>query len=190
MRAVCAGLVFKTLRYPGHLDYIRFLLDDMGLSQRIYQFRSLLMTSLPKTALDRVLIALRVVPEPGARAAMANTDALQAGTDAAGQVQSASVTATAAHVCAVLDVLTVPDAPAVNGLGSAGHVCCRMTCAARRSLVCCQSRIGDGCGGQDDQAESVAGLAGLTVGSRWTFLCCKPFTLWRGPGHFRRLRVS
>jgi saccharopine dehydrogenase-like NADP-dependent oxidoreductase len=37
-------VVFKTLRYPGHLDYIRFLLDDLddlGLLPRRYQFRDL-----------------------------------------------------------------------------------------------------------------------------------------------------
>ncbi|MDP4033632.1 MAG: hypothetical protein Q8P60_12410 [Pseudorhodobacter sp.] len=30
-----AGLVFKTLRYPGHLDYMQFLLPDMGLGPRL-----------------------------------------------------------------------------------------------------------------------------------------------------------
>lgn len=99
------GLVFKTLRYPGHLDYMRFLLDDLGLSSRIYQLRSLLMTSLEKSAQDRVVIALRVLPVPGASARW-QTHVTTATTDAAGRLHSASGLATAAHVCAMLDVLT------------------------------------------------------------------------------------
>lgn len=108
-------LVFKTLRYPGHLNHVRFMLDDLGLSQRIYQFRSLLLTSLSKTAFDCVLIALRVVPEPGAEPHW-QTQMFDAAVDASGQVRSASATATAAHVCAVLDVLTMPGtAPRISG---------------------------------------------------------------------------
>ncbi|MDZ4095526.1 MAG: saccharopine dehydrogenase C-terminal domain-containing protein [Paracoccaceae bacterium] len=147
------GLVFKTLRYPGHLDYVRFLLDDMGLSQRVYQFRSLLMTSLPKTALDRVLIALRVVPEPGAPPQW-QTRMLCARTSAAGQVQSASVTATAAHVCAVLDVLTAPEAR-VSGWVPPGTLLPNdLRGSGFFDLLTEQDH--DVCGGQDDQAKGVA----------------------------------
>lgn len=102
------GLVFKTLRYPGHLDYIRFLMDDLGLSRRIYQLRSLLLTSLPRTEADRVLIAIRLIPRPGA-AAEWTTQVLNATKGPGGEVQSAIGTATAAHVCATLDLLTRPD---------------------------------------------------------------------------------
>ncbi len=83
-RGRVGDLVFKTLRYPGHLDYIRFLLEDLGLSRRLYQFRTLLTTALPRTEDDRVLVA---------------------GRDTAGRAVSAVSTATAAHVCATLDLI-------------------------------------------------------------------------------------
>lgn len=60
------GLDFKTLRYPGHRDYMLFLLDDLGLRQHLHRLASLLMTALPTTDADRVLIALRRIDAPGA----------------------------------------------------------------------------------------------------------------------------
>lgn len=98
-----AGLEFKTLRYPGHLDYLQFLLDDMGLSKRLYKLRSLLKTALPQTEDDRVLIALRIRPSPDAPEVWTR-QFLQASTHA-GHCQSAIGTATAAHVCAMADLI-------------------------------------------------------------------------------------
>lgn len=60
------GLDFKTLRYPGHRDYMLFLLDDLGLRRHLHRLASLLMTALPTTEADRVLIALRRIDAPGA----------------------------------------------------------------------------------------------------------------------------
>ncbi len=97
------SLVFKTLRYPGHLDYMQFLLDDMGLAKRLYQLRSLLKTALPHTENDRVLIALRVRPTPDA-AEIWTKQFLHAAT-VAGHCYSAIGTATAAHVCAMTDLI-------------------------------------------------------------------------------------
>ncbi|WP_106751259.1 saccharopine dehydrogenase C-terminal domain-containing protein [Pannonibacter carbonis] len=41
------NVTVKTIRYPGHLDYMRFLLDDLGLRHRRDMLRSLLMNGLP-----------------------------------------------------------------------------------------------------------------------------------------------
>lgn len=41
------NITFKTIRYPGHLDYMRFLLDDLGLRNRRDMLRSLLCNGLP-----------------------------------------------------------------------------------------------------------------------------------------------
>lgn len=92
------GLVFKTLRHPGHLDYIRFLLEDLGLARRLYQFRSLLTTALPRTEEDRVLVAIR------RRSGGVDHWASQVTTAAAGPVSAVS-TITAAHVGATLDLI-------------------------------------------------------------------------------------
>jgi saccharopine dehydrogenase-like NADP-dependent oxidoreductase len=105
-----AGLDFKTLRYPGHLDYIRFLLDDMGLASRLYQLRSLLNTALPKTSDDRVLIAIRHRPAPG-QPEVWTRQVLEARPDEAGAPASAISTATAAHVCAMTDLICAGALP-------------------------------------------------------------------------------
>ena len=60
-----------------------------------------------KADFNRKCDALRLLPEPGA-APHWQTHLLDAAPDASGQVQSASGTVTAAHVCAMLDVLTEP----------------------------------------------------------------------------------
>lgn len=97
-------LVFKTLRYPGHLDYIRLLMEDLGLARNRNLLRNLLMNGLPLIEDDRILIALDV--QPGAGAPMRRlTQTLQATQDAQGQWRSAGLAATAAHVCAVTDLL-------------------------------------------------------------------------------------
>jgi saccharopine dehydrogenase-like NADP-dependent oxidoreductase len=96
------SLVFKTLRYPGHADYIRFLLDDLGLGRRLYQFRTLLTTALPRTEDDRVLIAIRHRSGAGEHVVSHVTGA---GRSATGAPVSAVSTVTAAHVCAVTDLI-------------------------------------------------------------------------------------
>ncbi|MDO9637987.1 MAG: saccharopine dehydrogenase C-terminal domain-containing protein [Pseudotabrizicola sp.] len=96
------GLVFKTLRYPGHLDYVRFLLEDMGLAKRLYLFRSLLSTAMPHVEDDRVLICIR---RRSGNTESSRTLTLAARPDAKGTLVSAVSTATAAHVCATLDLI-------------------------------------------------------------------------------------
>jgi len=114
------GLVFKTLRYPGHLDYMQFLLDDMGLSRRLYQLRSLLMTALPKTDDDRVLIALRIRPSLAGDEIW--TRQFLHATTVAGHRLSAIGSATAAHVCAMTDLIctTMPGGGGLIAPGAVG----------------------------------------------------------------------
>lgn len=112
-------LVFKTLRYPGHLDYIQFLLQDLGLSRQLYRLKSLLLSSLPQTDDDLVMIALRTA-EPGAPPRW-NQRSLHATVRPDGQRDSAIATATAAHVAATLD-LVLTGQPPLRGLIMPGAV--------------------------------------------------------------------
>lgn len=52
------NVTVKTLRYPGHLDYMRFLLDDLGLRHRRDMLRSLLMNGLPVIEDDMLHVLL------------------------------------------------------------------------------------------------------------------------------------
>ncbi|GEO87201.1 MULTISPECIES: saccharopine dehydrogenase family protein [Alphaproteobacteria] len=58
--ADCAprNVTFKTIRYPGHLDYMRFLLDDLGLRHRRDMLRSLLYNGLPVVEDDLLLLVV------------------------------------------------------------------------------------------------------------------------------------
>lgn len=95
-------LLFKTLRFPGHLDYIQFLLEDLGLSKRLYQFRNLLATALPHTEEDRIIVAIRHQTDA---TESWTAKVLEAVVDGKGQHVSAISTATASHVCATLDLI-------------------------------------------------------------------------------------
>ncbi|MGX5667978.1 saccharopine dehydrogenase family protein [Rhizobium daejeonense] len=54
------NVTFKTLRYPGHLEYMRFLLDDLGLRARRDMLRNLLLNGLPVVEDDVLLLILTV----------------------------------------------------------------------------------------------------------------------------------
>lgn len=113
------ALVFKTLRYPGHLDYIRLLVEDLGLSKNRNLLRNLLMNGLPVVEDDRILIALDVQPGAG-EPVRRFTQTLTATQDAQGQWHSAGLAATAAHVCAVADLLCQGAAPKSGYLPQGG----------------------------------------------------------------------
>lgn len=50
---------YKTMRYPGHLELIRFLLDDLGFRQRPEELVEIFHRSIPATLDDFVLISVR-----------------------------------------------------------------------------------------------------------------------------------
>lgn len=57
---LCRGRVrnatFKTIRHPGHLDHMLFLLDELKLRSRLPMLANLLVNALPRVAEDMVLI--------------------------------------------------------------------------------------------------------------------------------------
>jgi saccharopine dehydrogenase-like NADP-dependent oxidoreductase len=103
------SLVFKTLRYPGHLDLVRFLLDDLKLSSRLYMFRNLLMNGLPRIEQDRIVIHIvdRNASGPKQLTRLFYSIALRDG-----RQRSAVAAVSAQHVCAVADILLQGLAPA------------------------------------------------------------------------------
>ncbi|MBR0554585.1 saccharopine dehydrogenase NADP-binding domain-containing protein [Ciceribacter sp. L1K23] len=52
------NVTFKTIRYPGHLDYIRFLFDDLNLRHRRDMLRSLFYNGLPVVEEDQLLLVV------------------------------------------------------------------------------------------------------------------------------------
>lgn len=113
-RGRLGGLVFKTLRHPGHLDLIRFLLDDLRLSERRYMFRNLMMNGLPQLSGDMVVVSFRARSK-GNSGSESSEEQVQSfrflpGDARLGGAQSCSNALAAAHVAAVTDIL-------VRGIG-------------------------------------------------------------------------
>lgn len=111
-----ASLVFKTLRYPGHLDYIRFLIDDLGLSRRPDFLRNLLLNGLPVVENDKVVIAInarsRKEDAPGGLPRERTYyQTISARHEADGAHASAISVVTAAHACSMIDLLCSGHAP-------------------------------------------------------------------------------
>lgn len=100
------NLVFRTIRYPGHLDCMRFLLDDLGLARRPDLLRTVLANGLPPVKEDVVLIALTARGTRDGALAEASVVHRIAMSDAPGLVgMSALALGSAAHAAALLDRL-------------------------------------------------------------------------------------
>ncbi len=115
-------LVFKTLRHRGHLDYMRFLQDDLRLRERPYMLRNLLLNGLPHVTGDQVFICLRSRSPVSYRSGQPSEEdmTLRYRTDTmnAGPIRSAAGAVTAAHVCAVTEILARGLAPRTGLLQS------------------------------------------------------------------------
>lgn len=106
------SLTYKTIRYPGHMDYMHFLLDDMGLGTRLYALKSLLMNALKRVDRDHAIIRIthRFGPDASETEILREFHAIPNGS---GGWTSAVSRVSAAHVCAVLDVMCFgPGLPA------------------------------------------------------------------------------
>lgn len=96
------NLTFKTLRYPGHLELMRFLMDDLGMRQRRDLFKTVFENGLPRIHQDVVLIFITVSGRRGPRVVQESyVRKLYAESDD----QSALQTASAAATCAMADLL-------------------------------------------------------------------------------------
>jgi saccharopine dehydrogenase-like NADP-dependent oxidoreductase len=54
------NLSYKTIRYPGHLEYVRFLMDDLGFADHREQLKSILERAIPATLEDKCITYVEV----------------------------------------------------------------------------------------------------------------------------------
>ncbi len=106
------SVTFKTIRYPGHLEMIRFLMDDLGMRRRRDLFKTVLENGLPVTEQDVVLIFITVTGTRGGRLTEENYVKKIYNGDVMNRKQSAIQTASAAAVCAMVDLLRQGKLPA------------------------------------------------------------------------------
>ena len=113
------NFVFKTIRYPGHLELIRFLLEDLGLRSRQDHLRTLLQNGLPEISQDVLLLFITVrSARDGRQTEQSDCRRISYGRLSGGRIVSALPRASAAHLCTMLDLLR---SGAISGAGIIRH---------------------------------------------------------------------
>jgi saccharopine dehydrogenase-like NADP-dependent oxidoreductase len=99
-------LSFKTLRYRGHCDLMKFLLDDMGLGRRKDLLRAVLSNGIPEIDQDKVIVYVTVLGQRGhSRHETTHIQTILGAEEQQGERVSAMQSASAAHVCAMADLI-------------------------------------------------------------------------------------
>ncbi len=105
-------LNYKTVRYPGHCDYMKMLVNDLRLGDRRELFRDVLETAIPMTLQDVVLVFATVIGQRDGRLTQESHANKIYSRDIAGRRWSAIQVTTASAICAVLDLVrdgVLPD---------------------------------------------------------------------------------
>jgi saccharopine dehydrogenase-like NADP-dependent oxidoreductase len=104
MQGRVESLNYKTVRYPGHRDAMRMLLEDLRLAQRRALLKDVLESSVPITHQDVVLIFVSVAGWREARLTQESYARKVYAREAGGRLMSAIQLTTAAGVCAMVDL--------------------------------------------------------------------------------------
>ena len=99
------NLRYLTVRYPGHRDIMRLLLQDLGLRHRRDLMRDVLETAVPTTRQDVVLVFITASGRIADRHEEMSAVYRVTAQDLAGETWSAIQITTAAGICATLDLL-------------------------------------------------------------------------------------
>ena len=107
------SLNYKTIRYPGHCELMRVLLNDLQLRRRREVLKDILENAVPATLQDVVIVFVTVTGERGGRHVQETYARKLYGQTVAGVERTAIQVTTAAGICAMLDLLvdgTLPGA--------------------------------------------------------------------------------
>lgn len=96
---------YRTVRYPGHRDIMRALLQDLRLAERRDVLKDILENALPGTTQDVVLVFVTVSGHRGGRLVQDSYANKIYSRTVAGRTRSAIQITTASGICAVLDLL-------------------------------------------------------------------------------------
>ncbi len=105
-------LEYKTVRYPGHCDVMKMLLEDLRLKDRRDLLKDVLESSVPITHQDVVLIFVTVSGWRESRLTQETYAKKIYAKDVAGRLMSAIQITTAAGVCAMVDLHASGQLPA------------------------------------------------------------------------------
>jgi saccharopine dehydrogenase-like NADP-dependent oxidoreductase len=102
---------YKTVRYPGHRDVLKLLIDDLGLGRRRALFKEVLEAAVPVTLQDVVLIFITATGYRNGRLTQESFAKKIYSQDIDGIRRSAIQVTTAAGVCAMVDLLREGSLP-------------------------------------------------------------------------------
>lgn len=103
------NLNYKTVRYPGHCDIMKILLNDLGLGKRRELLKDVMETAIPMTYQDVVLVFVSVSGQRDGRLAQESFAKKIYAREVGGKLLSAIQLTTAAGVCAMVDLLAKGD---------------------------------------------------------------------------------
>jgi saccharopine dehydrogenase-like NADP-dependent oxidoreductase len=105
------NLSYQTIRYPGHRDIMKTLLDDLRLSERRDLLKDILEYAVPATFQDVVFIFVTVSGKKDGRLLQDTYANKVYGRDIDGVERAAIQITTASAICAMLDLLKDGDLP-------------------------------------------------------------------------------
>jgi saccharopine dehydrogenase-like NADP-dependent oxidoreductase len=105
------SLNYKTIRYPGHCDLMRVLLNDLQLRHRREVLKDILENAVPATLQDIVIVFVTVTGQRGGRHVQETYARKIYGQMIAGTERTAIQVTTAAGICAMLDLLAEGHLP-------------------------------------------------------------------------------
>src|SRR4051812_22755607 len=105
------SLNYKTIRYPGHCDLMRVLLNDLQLRHRRDVLKDILENAVPATLQDMVIVFVTVTGQRDGRHVQETYARKIYGQNVAGIERTAIQVTTAAGICAMLDLLVQGPLP-------------------------------------------------------------------------------
>ena len=99
------SLNYKTIRYPGHCELMRVLLNDLQLRRRRDVLKDILENAVPATLQDVVIVFVTVTGQRGGRHVQDTFARKIYGRTIAGTERTAIQVTTAAGICAMLDLV-------------------------------------------------------------------------------------
>ncbi len=105
LEAKVEDLNYKTVRYPGHCENMRMLIEDLKLGERRALFKDVLENAIPMTLQDVVLVFATVTGMRDGRLMQESYAKKIYSRDIEGRVWSAIQITTAAGVCAMVDLM-------------------------------------------------------------------------------------
>jgi saccharopine dehydrogenase-like NADP-dependent oxidoreductase len=100
-----SDLDYKTVRYPGHRDVVKLLIDDLGLGRRRDLLKEVLEAAVPVTLQDVVLIFITATGYRDGRLTQESLAKKIYSQEIGGVRRSAIQVTTAAAACAMVDLL-------------------------------------------------------------------------------------